>query len=865
MRILFFLLFLLPFLSPAQVTDDFSDGDFTANPAWSGNSPSQFEVNTSNQLHLNSLGSDTSSLVTASSYAMDAEWRFWIKLSFATSANNNARFYLVSDQANIEGPLNGYFVQIGETNDSIALFRQSGTALTKIISGTIGYTNNTTNTLRIKVTRDLSGNWQLSTDPTGGTAYQPDGTAFDNTFTTSAFMGVWCKYTSSNATRFYFDDIYAGPIVVDVTPPSIVNADAVTNTQLDVLFNEVVDISTSQNVSNYSVNNGIGTPVAAVRDAGNGALVHLTFMNPFVDGLPDTLTVTGVSDLAGNGIASESVSFFYHVPMSYEIVINEIMADPDPAVGLPNYEYIELSNRTHFPYKIDNWQIVVGSNIKVIPSYTIPPDSFVVLTSATAAPAFGPNVPVLAVPSFPSLNNSGHTIILKTNTGAQVSTITYSDSWYKDESKKGGGWSLEQIDPSKPCEGSSNWKVSNDPSGGTPGRSNSVFAYHQDASGPQVIRIGYVAADTIEVYFSEPVDTATMLNLSIYNIDNGIGNPTYIDPAQPDFTNIKMALPVPMQPGIIYTMTISTNTITDCVGNFITTGNTGRFAVPGPAASGDIIINEILADPLDGGVDFVELYNRSQKVIDLKSLTVSTQDTITGTLLEVESISNASFLIFPGEYYVLSEDGAAIRDQYDHPGARAFIDVDDMPAMNIDGDVVVIANAAGSIIDKFAYTEEMHFPLLNDTKGVSLERIDFERTTQDATNWHSAAESAGFATPGYRNSQYNEASSAEDEVSVSPEIFSPDNDSYNDIVNIRYKFDLPGMVANVNIYDPRGRLVRTLVQNELLGTSGTFSWDGIDDSREKARIGIYIIYFEAFDTRGNLKHYKKTCVLGGKL
>ncbi|MBA3972449.1 MAG: hypothetical protein H0X46_09985 [Bacteroidetes bacterium] len=56
-----------------------------------------------------------------------------------------------------------------------------------------------------------------------------------------------------------------------------------------------------------------------------------------------------------------------------------------------------------------------------------------------------------------------------------------------------------------------------------------------------------------------------------------------------------------------------------------------------------------------------------------------------------------------------------------------------------------------------------------------------------------------------------------------------------------------------------------MIRNELLGTNGTFSWDGINDAREKARIGIYIIYFEVFDLSGTVKHYKKTCVLAGKL
>jgi hypothetical protein len=863
MRLLFLLFAFIPFVAAAQITDDFSDGDFTSNPTWTGDA-AQFEVNSSGQLHLNSLVADTSSLVTSSTWASNAEWRFWVKLSFATSANNNARFYLISDQANIEGSLNGYFVQVGESNDSIALYRQNGATKTRIIAGTIAYTNNSTNTLRIKVTRDASGLWSLYSDPLGGYAYQLEGTTTDNTFTASAYMGVFCKYTVSNATKFYFDDIYAGPIVVDVTAPSIISVDVISNTQLDVHFSEIVDISTAENPANYSANNGIGNPVTATRDAVNQDIVHLVFTNAFVNGTTNTLTVNNVKDLAGNTISAASSTFVYYIVQNYDVLINELMVDPDPPVGLPNYEYIELINTTPYPIRIDNWTIAAGSTMKTIPSYTILPDSFAVLTSSTAAPFFPASVPVVAMSSFPSLTNTGQTLVLRTNTGAVISTVSYTDEWYRDAVKANGGWSLEQTDPGNPCAGEDNWKASVDPTGGTPGRRNSVLASNPDAVAPQLLRVSVITPDTIEAFFSESIDSTTMLNLSIYAIDNGIGNPVSADAAGPTFNSIKLALGTSLQPSIIYTLTVA-NTITDCKGNVIGAANSTVFAIPQAVAPNDIVINEILADPKDGGVDFVEIYNRSNKVIDLRELLVSSQDTITGSFTEVESIYPSGFLIFPGDYYVLSENGAAIRAQYSSPGLKAFIDLPNLPSMNIDGDVVVLSNQAGTIIDKLVYTSDMHFPLLNETKGVSLERIDYDRPSSDRSNWHSAAESAGFATPGYKNSQYNDAEVSDDAVTVSPEIFSPDNDSYNDVASISYHFDSPGMVANVSIYDSRGRLVRALVKNELLGASGTFSWDGVNDEREKARIGMYIVYFEAFDTQGNLKHYKRTLVLAGKL
>ena len=199
----------------AQILDDFTDGNFTQNPVWMGD-VSEFTITSSSAippemkpaLQLNGSGSDTSILVTANSLVSNTEWRFWVKLSFNTSANNFARVYLVSDQAELKGELNGYFVQIGGTNDNIGLFRQNGWTTEQIIAGTVSYTGNATNVLRIKVTRDNQGNWNMFSDPEGGFAFQPEGTVNDISFSSTAFFGIFCKYTSSNATKFYFDDFY---------------------------------------------------------------------------------------------------------------------------------------------------------------------------------------------------------------------------------------------------------------------------------------------------------------------------------------------------------------------------------------------------------------------------------------------------------------------------------------------------------------------------------------------------------------------------------------------------------------------------------------------------------------------------------
>ena len=764
----------LPLFSHSQISDDFSDGNFTKNPSWNG-SQNKFIINSSYQLQLNdSIAGDSYLSVSCPLASLDnIEWRFFIRQNFSSSGNNNSRIYIASDSANLNASVNGYFIQFGEAGslDAIELFRQQGTALTTIARGTNSLIANAF-ALAVKITRDNSGLWTISTDIMGGNNFQVEATGIDNKITTSSFFGVQCNYTLSNATKFYFDNFF------------------------------------------------IGSPIA------------------------DTLT--------------------HYVAHQHDVVINEIMADPSPSAGLPENEYIEIFNATSRLIKLDKWSISAGTHTKIIAGGIILPDSFLLLTSLEGAMALDSSIAKIGIPGFPALLNAGQTLTLKSPQGSIISTVAYSDTWYQNGNKKKGGWSLEQIDPSNPCAGINNWTASSSNKGGTPGFKNSVLGYNPDQNPPELIRVNVLAADTIELYFNESLDSCSVLDSTIYTIDHDIGLPVEIDPVAPDFQKLKLILGLQLQLGIIYTITVKNN-ILDCAGNFSGNFYTANFALPEPCLKDDLVINEVLFDPKIDGVDFVEIYNKSNKVINLKKLFLSSFDSMTNSLTDIHPISNEGYLLFPSEYLVLSEGAMALKRQYYTHNPKGFIDLADMPVLKVDQGTIVLSDIGATIIDLFTYTSSMHFPLLNDTKGISLERIDFNRETNDKTNWHSAAGIAGFATPAYENSQYHHSRETNETIHVSPEIFSPDNDGFNDVVTINYIFNSPGFTANVIIYDAKGRLVRRLLRNELIGVKGEFSWDGITDNIEKASIGIYVIYIEVFSLDGKVESFKKTCVLGAKL
>jgi flagellar hook assembly protein FlgD len=123
----------------------------------------------------------------------------------------------------------------------------------------------------------------------------------------------------------------------------------------------------------------------------------------------------------------------------------------------------------------------------------------------------------------------------------------------------------------------------------------------------------------------------------------------------------------------------------------------------------------------------------------------------------------------------------------------------------------------------------------------------------------------GFATPAYQNSQFNPQVDREEKISIAPEVFSPDNDGYQDVTNITFTIEEPGTVATIKIFDSRGRLLRILANNLLLGINQTITWDGLDDKNQKAPMGIYVVFIELFDLEGNVKQYKKSVVVASKL
>ncbi len=840
----------------AQVSDDFSDGDFLINPVWSG-AASQFTVNAAKQLQLNNTVAATSYLSTpfTSSNLNNYEWQVYGKQSFSPSNTNYGRVYLVSDQSNLQLPLNGYFLQFGEalSNDAIELFKQSGSSSVSVCRGTNTLIANSF-AVRVKVTRDNTGLWSLFVDYAGGTNFVLDASGTDLTYNTSSFFGVICTYTMSNATKFYYDDFYAGPKQTDTTPPTVASVQATSINSVSVLFSEAVDPVTSQLISNYSANNSIGNPLSATLQP-DGKTVVLAFINNFPNGIQNQLSIGNVKDVAANVMVTALLPFLYFqsVPAQQkDIIFSEIFPDPSPQVGLPAQEYIEIYNRSVNAFDLAGWKFSDGVSTATFASQIILPQQYWIVCAAANTNLFSGNV--MGVFNFPTLNNSGDNLTLCDPANKTIDSVNYSLQYYHDVDKQEGGWSMEIIDANNICSAEENWAASEDASGGTPGKQNSVFANKPDLTGPQLLSVTAQSSTILKLSFNEKLEKS--LATASFDIAPSVAvSKKYFTDLSLRQITLELAQSLALRE--LYTLTVSN--LNDCSGNIIQQDFSQlSFALPEQADSLDIVVNEILFNPKTGGVDFVEVYNRSPKYINLKNWQLANDK---GNITNAQVITLTDFILPPAGYAAVTSDVAALTSQYPQ-AAQKFLVQANLPSLPDDEGSIALVNDQNLIIDHFNYSDKMHSPFIKDNEGVSLERISFTELTNDASNWKSANASAGFATPGFINSNFKrESSLSENAISIDPEIFSPAIPG-KDFSKINYKFDQSGMVANAKVLDAQGRLIKTLANNETLGYEGFFRWDGDRDDGSRARVGYYVVWVEVFDAIGSVTIFRKRVVIG---
>jgi hypothetical protein len=847
----------------AQLTDSFSDSNFTANPVWQGDT-AYWKINDSLQLQSNHQQTNsTFYLSVPNTMSMNTEWSARLIMDFNPSSSNYIDFFLTASTANLNSSANnGYFIRAGGASDDLSLYRKSGDSIIRIIDGINGAFNSSFNDFRFRVTCDSAHRWRLWRLTTNGNVFF-EGQATDAVVSGSSFSGLLVKQsTASFFGKHYADDISIGTLQPDVTAPDILQVVVTGSNRLSVLFNEPVLASSATEAQKYLAGNGISQPTYVLADSLNQSLFHLVFPDTFPYRMNIQLKVQFIEDLNGNISNDLFTVFLRYRPLPFDIVISEIFADPSPPVALPEAEWVELTNTTGFDICLKNWRIAAGQSVSSgFTDYLFPAGSRLIIFSPASQQALATLGTGLSVTGFPALPNNGAALVLQAADSTIVHAVDYNIDWYKQAFKKEGGWSLEMIDVNNPCSGSSNWAASTDQQGGTPSSPNSISRQNSDSTAPQLLRAYVTDSVHLVLQFDESVDRFSALNPMAYHIDQGIGNPLLVTAIPPFYTDIILKLPTPLQKGIIYQ--VDATSVKDCSGNTIGSKHTVKVGIPERADTADVVINEILFNPKPGQEDFIELYNKSNKLLDLQDLYLAKKDDA-GQIDDITACSNSPYLFFPEDFLIFTVNKQSLTSSYILKNLQAVVELASMPSMSDDAGDLLLIDGQGREMDALSYSDDWHHPLIDDAEGIALERISYQSATQDKNNWQSAAKDVGYGTPTYKNSQSNQIENVSGLITVTPEIISPDQDGRDDFAMIGYQFETDGNVMSMLIFDAAGRLVRQLQKNALCGRVGFFKWDGLADQAAPLPPGLYILYTEVFNVNGKTKRYKNSIVLAKK-
>ena len=900
---LFNVLCILLFISSpvfGQFYDDFSDGDFTNDPIWVGQD-SLFTVNSIGELQLNDTNSTADeAFLLHNSWSFDFSdsiiWDFRIKLLFDNpSTSNQTRFYLISNNLELSNSLNGYYIAIGETGseDKIKLYRQDGNTSSLVCSGENTYSSDIN--LNVRVIRDSIGNWGIFSDTAlNSLDYVLEASGNDDTYTLSNCFGVYCKYTSTRSTKFIFDDIaITGKVFLDTVPPSILNYNFICSNGLEIIFDEALNSSAS-NVQNYLLIETNENPFA-LGNVDNS--YQLNFMSNFIGGDTLELLVSYVEDLSSNVLND---TFYFLVPdTSGNVLLSDNFCDGDFTNSL-----IWHGDDSLF-FINDNGDLQLNDS-QVIADKAC-------LTTKTGVLDFSDSliwdIRFNLLFNNPSSANQPRFYLVSDNKNLKENLNGYYISIGETgEDDKINLYRQDGLSTTKICSGyfthsnninikirvirdiAGNWLVESDSTGignnftyeGGCTDTTHVYSmftgiycrytssYSTDYIFDDFIVKGHSIFDTILPFvsnfkiigknellieFSEPVNS-TAEEQTNYRIlaSNQFPNNIY---------QSELGYQLSFQNSFFGgdTLALSISSIEDFSFNVL--NDTLYIVVLDTAKNGELLFNELLFDPIEDGSEYVEIFNNSNKRFDLNQYLFAKLNEDKDSLVSYEPI-NTSSVIDPGQLLLFTKYPTITARDYFSSDPSKFIALDEISKSYFTNneETIYLLSPDSLIIDEFNYSEDMHFELIDDPSGVSLEKISPSANSNDKMLWHSASENSGWGTPGLQNSQlYYSSYINYFEFSVDTKVFSPDNDGVDDIGLFSYNLLDVGLIGSITVFDHYGRLIKRVVNNELLGNKGTITWDGTNEQGQKASVGIYLVLFEYFDSSGEVHSIKKTITL----
>jgi hypothetical protein len=398
-------------------------------------------------------------------------------------------------------------------------------------------------------------------------------------------------------------------------------------------------------------------------------------------------------------VATPPDSLFFEV---HDLLISEFLTDPTPQRMLPEAEFIELYNNSNRTIDLNGWRVVNGSSIVFLEEYLLPPHQTVLICDHNDVLKFESHTDIYSVASLFTLSNSGFTLRLMSPLNSLIHQVTYDYS-VQYSPKKTGGWSYELKDTSQLCITAS-WGYSDHQKGGTIG---GVEFVTKDLSVPFIQNYQRIDSFLI-VQFDEAV----------------WGNEYYskeliLKPHDDDF-NYLVDVPT------------CNSSVLDSV-----------IVIPEIYGTGKLVFNEVLFNAEEDCPEFVELYNDSGDFIKVDQLYFgyASSGDFADDLLEVPK----GLIVPPHSFIIFCDDFLQLRKFYKVNKYCVSVEMK-LPQLLNDEGVLFLLDANGETLTKAIYNDDDHNDFLEENKGVSLERVNY-----DSDIWTSGNYSKGKASVGYIN------------------------------------------------------------------------------------------------------------------
>lgn len=795
-QIILFLLVLLPVCAFAQFTETFDGPEVDSKNPWKGDLD-KFVIDPDGWLQLAAPKDQKKAEISVPlSYSNNMEWLFDVRLLFEPTNQNCAKIYIYTDKHDIMDFDDDYYIQVGSNDRDITLrrLRETEKSPKKLIVGQAGLLKKADNLLHIKLTLENNKEWKLYVKTEGQAAYslQGDCTAAVSPLNKGGSFRIQCVYSKSRSDLFYFDNIKATSDITNV-PEDPDPVDPPAEVILPTLL-DITPLSLSELLFTFDKPVDKSNAQFSITEIGNATSISYGNAETIIKvSFPKDMIAGESYTISYSGLADLDGNKMDAYSQEFTLEGEEDKDDEEDEITPGSILINEIMADPKGLEDLPQTEYVELYN---------PTDNNITLSDWQFS--YGGKAKPMATFELPA---NGYAVLYHSGRDIDVDPSAVQVPLDKfPSSLANAGKQIMLLDASgtiideytypkaKPAQ---SWERS------------SSGSWHL-SSDPRGGTPGSANSSGEKEDDKDP------------DKPNDPEKPD--DPDKPDDPVIPDDTDKPTEPTI-------------------------------PVEPLELVINELLPNPFVGGSEYIELYNRSDHALHLSGLVVATRKT-DGTLSTRYPLSSVGTMIEPGGYAVLTKSKAGVADFYTIQSPASLFEIAKLPILaNTSSTLVLFRASDGTVIDEVAYSSKWHASSVKNQKGVALERIDPEAETQRPANWTSAAASAGYGTPGYRNSQSDNPSPDEPDAPTGIEApeWLPGSDNYK----ISYYLDQPGYNCRAFVYNTAGQRVARIANHELLGLSGQLTWDGSSLSGNRLRTGVYIFYAEIYHTNGQIKTYKK--------